>query len=191
MKRAALLLTAIIGTIEAHGQALPAPIFLQVPTIVQQTPRWDWVALAQQLIAVKMAPNPPPAQCALVEYAYGANTGACCATYNSSCEVGGNMAQVAWLIGNSGANVSQFSLPTTPADIYNTLKSGRPIILLLKDVPVLNSYHYVLIRGMHFEAKDGSVAAILHVNDPWTAYVWKFPFLSVLQNAVDAIVVGP
>lgn len=186
-----LFVAAVVGLGDARAQSLPEPVFLQVPAIVQFTPTWDWVAVAQQIIAVRVAPNPPPHQCVLVEYAYNTNAGSCCAVYNlNSCEVGGNMNQVAGLIAKSGAHVSQFSLPTTPAEVYNALRMGRPIILLLKDVPRPNAYHYILIRGMHFEGQDENMVAFLHVNDPWTAYVQKFPFQTALQNAVAAISVG-
>lgn len=187
----ASMLAAVVGLGDARSQSLPEPVFLQVPAIVQFTPTWDWVAVAQQIIAARMAPTPPPHQCLLVEFAYNTTAGSCCTVYNlNSCEVGGSMDQVAGLIAKSGASVSQFSLPTTPAEVHNALRMGRPIILLLKDVPRPNAYHYILIRGMHFEGQNGNMAAFLHVNDPWTAYVQRFPFETVLQNAVAAISVG-
>lgn len=186
-----LILSAVIGLGEARAQVLPAPVFLQIPAIVQMTPTWDWAAVAQQIIAVRVAPNPPPNQCALIEYSYDKTAGSCCGIYDvNSCSVRGSMQQVAGLIAKSGANVLPFSLPTTPTDIHSALMMGRPIILLLKDVPEPDSYHYVLIRGIHFEALNGNAAAILHVNDPWTGYVRTIPFQNVFPSAVAAISVG-
>lgn len=186
-----MMLSATFGLGEVRAQVLPAPVFLQIPAVVQLTPAWDWASVAQQIIAAKMTPNPPPPQCMLVEYAYNAAAGSCCGIYDvNSCSVGGSMQQVAGLIAKSGANVSPFSLPTTPVVVHGALMSGRPIIVLLKDVPFPNSFHYVLIRGIHFEAQDSNTMAILHVNDPSTGYVLTMPFQNVFSNAVAAISVG-
>jgi hypothetical protein len=52
-----LSVAAVVGLGDARAQSLAEPVFLQVPAIVQFTPTWDWVAVAQQIIAVRMAPT--------------------------------------------------------------------------------------------------------------------------------------
>jgi len=103
------------------------------------------------------------------------------------CLTTGTFPQIAALIGVYSQRPSSYAMPADPMTLYQTLQSGRPILLHVR-----SNYasHVVLLKGMHFQPHPGGVEAYLHINDPMSYFTAPIAFSSLAQIWVDALVVN-
>ncbi|MCK5312151.1 MAG: hypothetical protein KAJ62_08575 [Desulfobacteraceae bacterium] len=173
----------------ANAQNYPPPIDLGIQNIPQETPVWCWVAVAQQLILPLKGPHGTPPQCALVAMANKANPNFCCQNpFPQQCLVTGHLQQIQWLIARFGGKFSSIQPPANPMVVYNTLVSGRPIIMAVKSSP--NSGHVVVIRGMQWVPTQFGIQPMLLINDPMSFFTQPIPFQNIAQYWQTAIVVN-
>jgi len=160
-----------------------APIDLRIPNIPQQTQVWCWAAVAQQIITWKRGNSPP--QCALVATANNVPPNFCCSGA-TQCVRTGSLQQIQWLIGQFGGSFSTISPPAGPRPVYQTLASGRAIIMAVQTTPYAG--HVVVIRGMSCHGPN----PILHINDPIGTPFFSapVPFFQIAQYWQSAIVVS-
>jgi hypothetical protein len=189
MKRALLVFLVIFST-SVSSQSIPPPINLLIKNIMQETQVWCWAAVAQQIILARQGPVNTPPQCALVAMANGAHPNVCCSGMgNPSCVTTGSLQQIQYLIGEFGGSYSSIQPPANPMTLYNTLASGRPIILQVQTGQA--SAHVVVLTGMSFAPNGfGGVEPVLYINDPLAYYNQPVPFSSLIQVWMSAIVVG-
>ena len=182
---AAILVCLVVSPAPAPRQALGQvllPVDLGVPNLTQQTQVWCWAAVAQQIIYWLQGDSPP--QCALVEAANGAPPEVCCVYQNPGCFTTGSLSQIQFLISYFGGSSSSLAPPADPMTVYNTLASGRPIIMAVQNSPF--SGHVVVLTGMSWVPGNFGPEPVLHINDPlsWSffgqpvAYVQLLPFWS-------------
>ena len=167
---------------------LPRPVDLGIRNILQETQVWCWAAVAQQIILHLRGPNDTPPQCALVAIAYNAGPEYCC-NAPQACLLVGNIQQIQLLIGHFGGRYSSIAAPTDPMTVYNTLASGRPIIMLVRSSPTGNVGHFIVIRGMEWRATPFGGEPVLYVNDPLSYYTQPIPFAQIARIWQNAIVV--
>jgi hypothetical protein len=191
MKRlfAIFTLLIVLGPATAQMPPLPPPINLGVVNVPQDGPVWCWAAVARQIIAWKhqdLIGTPP--QCALVAMANGAAPGFCCAGVNPACNTTGSISQIQGLIASFGGAYSSVAPPAYPMVLYNTLQSGRPIILQISSTPGMA--HVVVLQGMEWYYGPGGPRAMLLINDPMNLYPAPVPFESIVSIWKSAIVVN-
>lgn len=164
------------------SRAQCAPVDLRIPNIPQQTQVWCWAAVAQQIITWRTGSSPP--QCALVAFANNAPPGFCCGG-NPQCFVTGHLQQIQFLVSHFGGSISSISPPAGPLPVYNTLASGRAIIMAVRSSPF--SGHVVVIRGMSCIGNN----PILHINDPigWPFFSQPVHFAQIAPVWQAAIIV--
>lgn len=171
-----------------NGQ-IPAPVDLPIQNIRQETEVWCWAAVSQQIVAALKGPQSTPPQCALVAMANGAPPQACCGGQNPACVRTGTLQQIQGLISQFGGRPSAFAPPTDPMTLYNTLASGRAVILALRSAQ--GSGHVIVVRGMAFQPTgDGGVEPVLFVNDPMAYYTQPIPFRNLVNMWEAAIIVN-
>ncbi len=171
-----------------HAQRVPPPVDLPIPNIQQEAEVWCWVAVAQQIIHSVVGPDNTTQQCALVAIANGAHPGDCCSGYNPQCVRTGTMQQVQFLIGHFGGRYTNIAPPTNPMMLYQTLASGRPILLKVRSG--MRGFHVVVLRGMSFVQTRNGVESVLHINDPMAHFTQPVPFSRLIPIWVAAIVVN-
>jgi len=81
-----------------------------------------------------------------------------------------------------------FAPPTDPMTLYQTLASGRAVIVQLRTGQSIN--HVVVVRGMSFIETQFGVQPVLHVNDPMGFYTQPVPFAQIAPIWTSAIVVN-
>lgn len=169
---------------------LPPPVDLGVRNIPQQTQVWCWVAVAEQIIHWLNRSNPggPPHQCELVAVANGAHPGICCGQPNPACFTTGHLWQIQGLITRYGGAVASIAPPADPMTLYNTLRSGRPIILSIQTN--INGGHVVVLRGMRWVPTPMGVMPVLLVNDPMNIFSNEVGYHQLIGVWSAAIVVG-
>ncbi len=98
------------------------------------------------------------------------------------CRRTGHLQEIAGLITYLGGGYAQIAPPAHPNVLYQTLASGRPIILALQ-----SGYggHVVVLRGM-IPGPD----PILLVNDPMSIVAQTVPFSWLMGHWQAAIVVN-
>ena len=184
LTRRHLLVGALASlAVPTAANAQCAPINLGILNIPQQTQAWCWAAVAEQIIRWKTGSSPP--QCALVSMANDAEPGYCCIG-RPECVVTGSLQQIQWLIARFGGSFTSIQPPAGPHIVYNTLNTGRPIIMAVQSSPF--SGHVVVISGMScFESQP-----LLHVNDliGWPFLTQPVPFQQILPFWSAAIVVS-
>lgn len=171
----------------------PPPIDLGIQNIPQETQVWCWVAVVEQIVHWKTGSPPPmtPHQCELVSYANGMPQPLCCQGnpfYANQCLRTGHTQEIMGLIGATGAGVATFNPPADPMTLYNTLASGRPIILQLQQTPFQG--HVVVLRGMSWVQTAFGVQPVLHINDPLSHFTQPVLFQDLLPLWSAAIVVN-
>lgn len=185
-------LLAIFALMFVFGSAaaqLPPPIDLGIINLPQNGPVWCWAAVARQIIAWKRQNlSAAPEQCALVAMANGAPPPVCCAGVNPACNITGSIPQIQGLIANFGASYSSVAPPANPMVLYNTLASGRPIILQIATGPGMA--HVVVLQGMQWYQTPMGPRAMLHINDPMNIYPAPVPFENIAPIWMSAIVVN-
>jgi len=191
IKLTVLSLVVLFAVATEAKQYVPPPIDLGIQNIPQETQVWCWATVAQQVIMWKRGPANTPPQCAMVAIANNAPPQTCCnqtARYNGNpaCHITGSTQQIQWLIANFGGSYSSLNPPANPMVLYNTLRSGRPIILQLQSTPFAG--HVVVVRGMFFQ---GGVPYLI-VNDPygWGTLSQPVPFQNILHMWAAAIAVN-
>lgn len=172
---------------QSVAQVWPPPVDLQIQNIPQQTPVWCWAAVAQQIILRLQGPDATPSQCELVAIANGAAPTLCC-YYPVQCAVTGSLPQIQGLIAQFGGSYSSLEPPTDPMTLYNTLASGRAVILALQS-PVVNTGHVVVLRGMEWTPTAYGPQPVLYVNDPMSYFTQPVPYTRIVQMWSAAIVV--
>ena len=188
MKRMLWTLALLLShALNAHAQT-PPPVDLPIPNIPQETPVWCWAAVAQQIIHATHGPAQTPPQCALVAIGNGAHPAVCCNQPNPACVRTGSFPQIAGLIAQFGGRTSNYAPPANPMALYQTLASGRAIILHIRSGAM--STHVVVLRGMSFMQTPYGVEPVLHINDPLAYYTQPVPFSQLLPVWIDALVVN-
>lgn len=168
------------------AQQIPPPIDLGIQNIPQQTQVWCWAAVAQQIIAAINGPQGTPPQCALVAIANNANPQSCC-NMPQQCMVTGSLQQIQALIAHFGGHYSSISPPANPMIVYNTLASGRAIIMAVQSSPF--SGHVVVIRGMQWIPAQFGFQPVLLINDPMSYFTQPVPFQNIAAFWQGAIIV--
>lgn len=170
---------------------LPPSYSLPIQNIVQQTPVWCWVAVAQQVINYVQGSQNTPSQCALVALANNVPTSTCCrrdGSINRSCVVPGPLTATRDLIQYFSGRPSYIAPPASPQALYETLRSGRPIILSLQPGPGIG--HVVVLRGMSFRNTRTGPQALVFVNDPLLQMNGPILFTDLMTVWRSAIVVN-
>lgn len=185
-------LLVIIALLFSFGPATaqwPPPINLGVMNLPQEGPVWCWAAVARQIIAWKhQSLSSAPRQCALVAMSNGAPPQACCLGGNPDCNITGSIPQIQALIQNFGTSYTSVAPPANPMILYNTLASGRPIILQISSGGGMA--HVVVLQGMTWYMSPNGLRAMLHINDPMNIYPVAVPFESIAPIWMSAIVVN-
>ena len=189
MRKPGLVMALLLSTPAATpAQWGPPPVDLPIPNIQQETLAWCWVAVAQQIIAATYGWEYTPSQCALVAMAYGAHSDMCCVAYNEDCVRGGTLEQIQYLIDEFGGRYSSLAPPTNPDVLYETLASGRAVILQVASGQA--SFHAIVLRGMEWIEGPYGLEPILYVNDPLDYYARPLPFWQLVDIWEAAIVVN-
>lgn len=187
MKRFLAAMLLFLGMDQANAQQLPPPIDLGIVNIPQQTQVWCWVAVVEQIAHWKSQTNPnsSPHQCELVSFANGMPQPLCCnaAAVNANpmlaqqCIRTGQDQEIMQLLNMVSNSVASYALPAHPMALYNTLASGRPIILKLQNTPY--SGHVVVLRGMAWVQTPMGPTAVLYINDPLSYFTQPVPFQNI------------
>jgi hypothetical protein len=184
-----LAVFALMFVLGPAAAQLPPPINLGIINLPQEGPVWCWVAVSRQIIAWKHQNLPSaPQQCALVAMANGAPPPVCCAGVNPACNIPGSIPQIQGIIANFGASYSSVAPPANPMVLYNTLASGRPIILQISTGQ--STAHVVVLQGMQWYQTPTGPRAMLHINDPMNIYPAPVPFENIAPIWMSAIVVN-
>src|SRR5690606_31724674 len=101
-----------------------------------------------QIIHATRGPANTPAQCAMVAIANGAHPNVCCVARHPACVTTGALQQIANLITYFGGKPVSYSMPASPMHLYNTLASGKAVILHVRSGQ--STSHVVVVRGMSF-----------------------------------------
>lgn len=169
---------------------LPPSYSLPIRNIVQQTPVWCWVAVAEQVINYVQGPYSTPPQCALVAIANNVPTSACCGSngsINRACIVPGPLTATRDLIQYFSGRPSYIAPPASPQVLYNTLRAGHPVVLELKPGP--GTGHVVVLKGMSFRNTRNGPQALVYVNDPLLQLNGPMPYEQLMNMWSRAIVV--
>lgn len=174
----------------ANSQQIPPPVNIPIQNIMQKTQVWCWAAVAQQIILARKGPSNTPPQCALVAMANNTHPNVCCSgAGNHNCIKTGSLQQIQYLIGKFGGSYSSIQPPANFMVIYNTLATGRPIILQVQTGKM--SAHVVVLTGMSFVSDGfGGVEPVLHINDPLAYFNQPVPFRNLIPIWISAIVIG-
>jgi hypothetical protein len=168
--------------------ALPPPVFIHIQNSMQETNVWCWAAVAQQIIRFKRGPGATPPQCALVAIANGSHPGVCCVQQHPACVRTGSIPQIQALVAHFGGAYAHYAPPTNPAALYQTLSSGRPVIVQLRTG--LMSSHVVVLTGMSWVNTGYGPQALLHINDPLAFFTAPVPFSRIAPIWMDALVIN-
>lgn len=179
----AALAATLFGLSLARAQ-IPPPVDLGIQNIPQQTPVWCWAAVAQQIIYRLQGAAPP--QCELVAAAFNTAPQYCCQA-PTPCMTTGSLQQIQALIAYYGGRWSSTAPPANPMVVYQTLASGRAIIMAVQSSPY--SGHVVVIRGMAWVPTPMGLQPVLYVNDPMSYFTQPIPFANLAQYWNAAIVV--
>lgn len=183
-----LMLICLISVSQLNYAHHLPPVNLNIQNILQDTPVWCWAAVSQQIILRSKGPSNTPPQCALVAVANNTNPQYCCSNYQN-CSVTGSLQQIQWLISRFGGHYSSIQPPANPMIVYNTLRSGRPIIMAVQNSGLAG--HVVVLTGMHWVmSSNGTHHAVLHINDPMSHFTQPVPFQNIAQYWQAAIVVN-
>lgn len=178
------------------AQQVPPPVRLNIVNVPQQTPVWCWLAVVEMIAHWKQrsAIAGPPHQCAMVSWANGLAQPLCCASpqhlspqLRNACYRTGQVPEIMALLRQTGAGVASYNPPAGPMALYQTLRSGRPIILQVQSTPYAG--HVVVLTGMEWRRGPFGVEPVLHINDPLAHFTQPVPYRRLLPIWVAAIVV--
>ena len=167
------------------SQQTPPPVNLGIQNILQESPVWCWVAVSQEIIIYSQGSSPSQLDLAAIAY----NIPLQKAHSNPKlCIKTGTLKQIRFLISRFGGRYSTINPPTDPFTLYNTLRSGHPIILQI--ISGTGTYHVIVINGMEWQRTiTGQLIPILFVNDPMSIYIQPLPFDTLIRIWSAAIVV--
>lgn len=185
MKKFILMFSLLSNSLFVNAQ-VPPPIDLGIQNIPQQTEVWCWAAVAQQIIYHVNGSANTPSQCQLVAAAFNAAPQYCCQA-PTPCMTAGSLQQIQALIAYFGGHWSSLSLPANPMTVYQTLTSGKAIIMAVQSSPY--SGHVVVIRGMAWIPTLMGTQPVLYINDPMAYFTQPIPFVNIAQYWGAAIVV--
>jgi len=188
MKHLLMILAGFLFAAPASAAARTGSITLNVPHIQQQTSQLCWAAL----VAQALFQNPDgtrPGQCDLVNMLNelkGRDKSDCCANFDkATCDITANQLEIIALITSFGMKAEQLvTVPSTPEEVYNYLKSGRVLLLGVRTTATDN--HMYMVRGISWENNE----AVLLVNDPYYEHSAKTSFKEAQPTWVLALVVG-
>ncbi|UYV39271.1 hypothetical protein N4R57_09840 [Rhodobacteraceae bacterium D3-12] len=177
----------------AQAQQVPPPVNLGIINVQQQTPVWCWLAVVEMIAHWKQKTpiQGPPHQCAMVSKANGYGKPICCnppSQYQNACFRTGHTQEIMQLLQATGAGVASYNPPANPMVLYQTLRSGRPIILQVQSTPF--SGHVVVLTGMEWVKTPYGVQPVLHINDPLAHFTQPVPFQQLIPIWSAAIVVN-
>ena len=181
----AIIFATLIFTFNARPQT-PPPVDLRIQNIPQQTPVWCWAAVAQQIIYRLNGPAATPQQCELVATAFNTAPQYCC-QLPTPCITTGSLQQIQGLIAYYGGRWSSIAPPANSMAVYQTLASGRAIIMAVQSSPY--SGHVVVIRGMAWIPTPMGAQPVLYINDPLAYFTQPIPFANLSKYWSSAIVV--
>ena len=187
MRKPTLLVALALALSGSPASAQYPPIDLGIQNITQQTPVWCWAAVAQQIIASLRGPQNTPSQCALVGVAFNVAPQVCC-SQPQACFTTGHLQQIQGLILQFGGRFSTLSPPAGPMEVYQTLRSGRAIVMAVMSSPY--SGHVVVIRGMAWLPSPVGPQPVLYINDPMSFFTQPVPFDRLVRYWSAAIVVS-
>jgi len=178
---------------DASAQSAPPPIDLGVPNVLQQTPVWCWLAVVEQIAHWRQGTptQSPPHQCELVSVANQYNQPLCCSgapQLQQACVRTGHTQEIIGLIQYTGSGFATYNPPADPMTLYNTLASGRPIILQIQTTPYAG--HVVVLRGMAWQHTPAGLQPVLFINDPLEYFTQPVPFQNLMPYWQAAIVVN-
>lgn len=178
---------------QAQGNGHPPPIDLGIPQILQETQVWCWVAVVEQIAHWKQGTIPvqSPHQCELVSVANNYSQPLCCSglpQFAQACVRTGQTQEIMGLLQFTGAGFATYSPPANPMVLYQTLASGRPIILQIQTTPFAG--HVVVLRGMAWEPTPMGIQPVLLINDPLSYFTKPVLFQDLLPYWQAAIVVN-
>lgn len=184
-----LICILITFTANVNSQIKLPTVQLPISNNLQETTVWCWAAVAQQIIRASKGIHQTPPQCALVAVANNALPSVCCAgAGNPACVKTGSMQQIQQLIWHFGGKATSLFPPANYMTLYNTLASGRAIILQVQSGAM--AAHVVVLTGMSFSYdKHGNVQPFLHINDPVSFYNQRVPFQNIVPVWMSALVV--
>lgn len=184
------IILILFFTFNVSAQGLLPPVNLPISNIPQQTQVWCWAAVAQQIILAKKGPTQTPPQCALVAMAHNQHPNFCCTgSGNPACVKTGSLQQIQYLIGQFGGAYSSLAPPTDYMTLYNTLASGKAIILQVRSGQM--SAHVIVLTGIYFiQNQSGFIVPMLNINDPLSYYGQTIPYQTLIQSWMSAIVVN-
>lgn len=144
---------------------------LPVPVFNQALQSWCWVTAAQMVIAYRNYGLTLP-QCELVEIGYGLAPGSCC-NFPGACDAPGYIQQIQALVAYIGHRTSVIATSADPLTVRATLAGDNPIIAFIINSPYAQAGHFVVIRGISFDANQN---ATLLINDPLQFFPTQEPF---------------
>lgn len=162
-------------------------INLPVPNIQQDTEVWCWAAVAEEIVLGVRGRKDTPRQCHMVAIAKNASPAVCCANFNA-CKITGGLEDIQRLILHFGGRPSSIQPPANPYVLFQTLQSGRPIILQINPSGMGMS-HVVVLRGMDISNAPWGPRATLFINDPLIPNVVSVDFSQIVGIWQAAIVV--
>ncbi len=195
MKLFVLVSLLMVAFLRIAGAQVPPPIDLGIQNTPQHTPVWCWVAVVEQIAHWK-AQTPvhqSPHQCELVSRANNFPQPYCCNPQGNqqlinACIRTGHTNEIIGLLNLTGGGYASLAPPANPMVLYNTLASGRPIIMQVKTSPY--SGHVVVLRGMAWQTTPFGVQPVLFINDPLAYFTQPVPFQQLLPYWQSAIVVN-
>lgn len=125
-------------------------VILPVDNIRQETGKWCWLAVSEQIIRWKQGTSPTQAQ--LAEWVIGNDP--------RLWERGGRLEEIATLIRHWGLASTTIELPSDPLGVYAWLAKSSPVILAVDTSP--ETAHVVVLRGMVWQGDE----ALFIINDP-------------------------
>lgn len=195
MKYFSLILLLMLTCSRVANAQVPPPVDLGIQNISQQTQVWCWVAVVEQIAHWRaQTPIPQsPHQCELVSRANNFQQPYCCNPQGNqqlirACHRTGHTSEIIGLLNLTSGGYAALAPPTDPMTLYNTLASGRPIIMQVKTSPYAG--HVVVLRGMAWVNTPFGVQPVLLINDPLAFFTQPVPFQQLLPYWQSAIVVN-
>ncbi len=158
----------------ARAQIALPPYHNGINSYMQENSEYCWAAACQMVI--EHLTGNLYSQCFLVEQAYPSIPAGDCCGGNVPCDFTGNLQQIQYLIGRFGGHAAVVVPPTNPMVLYQTICSGRIIMVQLQTTPFVG--HVIVIEGMEW---DPVLGPILFVNDPESFFTQPITF----QNLVN------
>lgn len=175
---------ALAVTVSPRANAQCAPIDLGIQNIPQDMSNWCWVAAAQQVI--HWATGSSPQQCQLVSLVANVNSQKTCMQPQPFNQPASFQPIVQLIQHYIGAH-SSMNGPGSPLQVYQTIASGRPVIMLV--YPQFSQVgHFVVLRAVSCAGPN----LVFHLNDPMnrSGFQTSVPYSKISQMWHSALIVG-